>query len=99
MSNQAAIPPDENEEAAIFEREMSERRIFNKMLGRLLSVRHRVQLADGGFEDFSDLPEKFVPSAWVIRELPKELDELYRDLDDWYGEFDHTRVGRPKSGP
>jgi hypothetical protein len=69
---------------------ISELDIFARMMRRLLSATQRVKLAARDFADFTGLPEEHIPAAWVVAELPKELDQIYDDLDEWYVAHVHT---------
>lgn len=72
--NPAAIPTPESEPLC-----------FQTLLYRLRSVMHRLKVSADSFEDFAeDTPEKYVSAAFVIQELPPELDRLYDEFDYWH---------------
>jgi hypothetical protein len=36
------------------------------------------------------MPQKHVPGAYVVAELPQELERLYDDFGHWHDSHEHT---------
>jgi hypothetical protein len=66
---------------------------FSSLLERLIAIMCRVQLAADNFGDLSDMPQKHVPGAYVIAEVPRELEQLYDDFEAWHGTHEHPPKG------
>jgi hypothetical protein len=63
---------------------------FSSMLERIISAMYRVQVVADSFGDLSDMPERYCPGAYVVAEVPRELERLYDDLEAWHNNHEHT---------
>ncbi|MBA2594036.1 MAG: hypothetical protein M3495_00065 [Pseudomonadota bacterium] len=63
---------------------------FYSLRERLISVMYRLQLAADNFGDLTDVSQKNVPGAYVVAEVPRELENLYDDFGEWYEAYEHS---------
>jgi len=76
-----AIPPIEREPGS-----------FRSLHEKIISIMYRVQLiADNlNADDLSGVDQKNIPAAYTIAEIPRELEKLYDDFEEWHATYEHT---------
>ncbi|MGI8426514.1 MAG: hypothetical protein ACR2M4_07950 [Actinomycetota bacterium] len=65
---------------------------FRSLHEKIISIMYRVQLIADNLNagDLSGIDRRNIPAAYAIAEIPRELENLYDDFEEWHDNHEHT---------